>query len=297
MTPTDLWQVPNPPEVLFVQGRPEALRLLERLPESGLAIVGTRQPQPRSVSFLERQMIELTGSQLIIVSGMARGIDAIAHAGAIRAGLPTLGILGTALDIPYPRATLPLREKILQHGGLIVSELPPGTRGFPSQFIQRNRLIAGWSKAVLVAEAAQKSGALNTAYWAREQNRMCFAVPCFPGDPSLSGNQSLIDRDHAIPFWGPHTLGAAWLQLAARPAKLKPPRQKAAETLIQLTDTESLCLEVKRLTHSQGGAPISEALNWALQGGWPADRFFAALSHGLQTLQIQDQRGTLISVC
>ncbi len=295
--PSELWNVPAPPEQLYIQGDPNSLEILKRLPEAGLAIVGTRNPQPRTCSFLEKRVCELSPSQLIIVSGMARGIDAIAHAAALRAGLPTIGILGTGIDIPYPQASLPLRKQILKQGGLLVSEFHPGTRGFPSHFLERNRLIAGWSKATWVVEASHRSGALNTAHWARQQDRLCFALPSFPGDPTLSGNQTLIDREHALPFWGIHSLGAAWLELATQGMGAPSRPAKESVQLVRNADAESLCLEVQKLTQSQGSAPVSELLNWAIHGGWSPDRFFTALELGLKNKQIQDYFGNLISTC
>ncbi len=293
--PAELWNVPHPPEQLYVQGNPQALELFKRLPESGLAVVGTRNPQPRTCSFLEKRIAELASTPLIILSGMARGIDSVAHTAAVQAGLPTIGILGTGLDLRYPRESLPIRNQMLNHGGLLVSEFHPGTTGFQSNFLQRNRLIAGWSKATWVVEAGQRSGALNTAYWAREQNRLCFALPAFPGDPSLSGNQVLLDRDHAIPFWGIHSLGASWLDLATAHLRKKQIAKPETLRLTQSADVESLCFEVQRRTQLEGGAQVSDLLNWAMTGGWQPEQFFTALDLGLKNKQIQDFFGTLIT--
>jgi predicted Rossmann fold nucleotide-binding protein DprA/Smf involved in DNA uptake len=250
-------------------------------------------------AFLESRIAELAPTSLVIVSGMARGIDSVAHASALRAGLPTVGILGTGLDLAYPKESLPLRSLILKQGGLLVSEFPPGTRGFQSNFLQRNRLIAGWTQATWVVEASYRSGALNTAHWAREQNRTCFAVPSFPGDPTLSGNQTLLDRDHALPFWGVHSLGASWLELATGTQSLNPkssPTQDHPQIdLLRGTDAEALCLKVKQMTHIQGGVQIPEILNWALTGGWKPEQFFVALDLSLKSKRIRDFFGTLVS--
>ena len=96
------------------------------------------------------------------------------------------------------------------------ADTPAAVRSRGERNAARNRLIAGWAKAVWVVEASCRSGALSTARWAREQDRDCYATPCFPGDLALEGNQKLIDRHHAIPFWRAHSLGQTWLELAAR---------------------------------------------------------------------------------
>ncbi len=287
----ELWNVPHPPQELFIQGDPDAFKIFNQLPEYGLAVVGTRNPQARTCAFLERRIAQLASTPLIIISGMARGIDSVAHTAALKTGLPTVGILGTGLDLPYPKETLPLRSQILRQGGLLISEFPIGSPGFQSNFLYRNRLIAGWSKATWIVEASQRSGALNTARWAREQNRICFALPSFPDDPAFAGNQVLIDRDHAIPFWGVHSLGSAWLSLP-----LEPPRKQAHLHPSPITpQAASLLAEMQRLTHCQGGAPVSEMLDWALKIGWQPERFFALLDSELKKGRIQDFFGTLIS--
>lgn len=209
-----LWDIALPPQTLFIQGSPNALSLLHRLPEDGLAIVGSREPQASSQALLQREVLKLRSSSLILLSGLARGIDAIAHESALLAGLPTIGIIAAGLDVPYPRETLSLRKRILEAGGLIISEYPPGTPAYKAHFLQRNRLIAGWTKATWVVEAQQRSGSLNTARWARENHRTCFTLPCSPGDQRFGGNEILLDRDHALAYWGVHSLGAVWLKFA-----------------------------------------------------------------------------------
>jgi DNA protecting protein DprA len=290
--PLELWTVPHPPEQLFIQGKPESLRLLKHLPDRGLAIVGTRNPQPRSQALLKTKLLELTRSELIIISGMARGIDSVAHHSALQAGLSTIAILGTGLDLAYPQETLGIRTEILKKGGLIITEFPPQTLGFQSNFLRRNRIIAGWSKATWVVEASFRSGALNTARWAREQNRDCFAVPGFPGDPALAGNQILLDQDHAHSFWGVHSLGVSWLDLAAH-TPLKDPKRTAPTK--RSSDSEILAGHVKKLTLTRGGTSIHHLLDWALSHPWDPERFFIALQENLKTGSIQDISGTFVS--
>src|SRR4051812_39077234 len=109
--PAELWNTPHPPKELFIQGTPKAIELLECLPDRGLAVVGTRNPQTRSIGSLKKWILELEGSRLIILSGLARGIDTVAHGSALEAGLPTIAILGAGLDIDYPRQNQELRQK------------------------------------------------------------------------------------------------------------------------------------------------------------------------------------------
>lgn len=309
--PSDLWEVPQPPQKVFIQGSRRALELLQRLPEQGLAIVGTRNPQPRSVALVERQIYELADTSLIILSGLARGIDTTAHTAALRHGLPTIAFLGTGLQFTYPQSNRRLRQEILEADGLIVSEFPLRMPGLGHQFLQRNRLIAGWAKATWVVEAGNKSGALNTARWARELHRTCYSVPCFPGDPALAGNQTLLDRDHALHYWGTHSLGATWLELAARstPTPRSTPNSKFESipnspvsrppsppaTKIS-ADAEILSYQVKLWTFQKGGTQVQELLDWAIERGWSPARFFAAFQESINGGGILDRSGALIGL-
>jgi DNA processing protein len=213
-----LSRTPRPsPSSLWIEARDaKALELLDRLPEHGLAIVGTREPQPRSEWFTEKFVQGLQASPLIILSGLARGIDSVAHESALDAGLPTIAILGCGLDHQYPPEGRALRERIVHSGGLVISEFAPHERPTRHFFVKRNRLIAAWSQALCVMEAPAKSGALLSADYAMEHHATVFSVPSFPDDPAYAGNQRLIDEYAAIPLWGTHSLGAVWLDLATR---------------------------------------------------------------------------------
>jgi DNA processing protein len=211
-----LWSVPRPQlHELWVEARDHsALSLLEMLPDRGLAIVGTRRPLARSEWFTQELVRGLRGSRLVVVSGLARGIDRVAHESALESGIPTIGVLGCGHDHTYPPESQPLREAILDSGGLIISEFAPGMHPARQHFVRRNRCIAAWSKATCVIEAPAKSGSLLTADYAMERHATLFSVPSFPGDRAFAGNQRLIDEHAAIPLWGAHSLGAAWLELA-----------------------------------------------------------------------------------
>jgi len=287
---SELWNISHPPSEFFAEGTEPAFQLLEKLPERGLAIVGTRNPQPRSVQFATQKILELQGSGLIILSGLARGIDAAAHSAALRASLPTIAIIGAGLDLDYPRENAQLRKNILASGGLIISEFPVGTQAYGSNFLRRNRLIAGWSKATWVVEAANPSGALSTANWAREQNRTCLATPCFPQDSSLTGNQMLLDRDHALAFWGIHSLGAVWLDLATfKTPKASFPLKPMSQRLSP--EEKALSMEVGRLMHLHGGAPVQDLFTWASRQGWNPQIFFTTLRSLIKKNHATDRNG------
>ena len=150
------------------------LKLLSR---PAIAVVGTRHPTPYGSGMAEMLARDLAVRRLLIVSGMARGIDSCAHKGALAARMPTVAVWGTGIDVVYPKENKKLAEEILATGGAIVSELPMGTFPAPQNFPRRNRILSGLSVAVLVVEAAENSGTRVTARCAAEQNRDLFAVP------------------------------------------------------------------------------------------------------------------------
>ncbi len=150
------------------------VKLLSR---PAIAVVGTRHPTPYGSGVAEMLSRDLAARRLLIVSGMARGIDSCAHKGALVARMPTLAVWGTGIDIVYPKENRKLAEEILAGGGAIVSEVPMGTFPAPQNFPRRNRILSGLSVAVLVVEAGENSGTRVTARCAAEQNRDLFAVP------------------------------------------------------------------------------------------------------------------------
>jgi DNA processing protein len=169
--PERLKEIYDPPPVLWVHG---AVSLLSR---PSIAVVGTRHPSPYGSGIAEMLSRDLAVRRLLIVSGMARGIDSCAHRGALEARMPTVAVWGTGIDVVYPKENKKLAEEILVAGGAIVSEVPMGTFPAPQNFPRRNRILSGLSVAVLVVEAAENSGTRVTARCAAEQNRDLFAVP------------------------------------------------------------------------------------------------------------------------
>src|SRR5438105_3182797 len=183
--PALLRQIYDPPVALYVRGDAAILS------QAGIAIVGTRHPTPYGIGMAERLACDLAARGLIIFSGLARGIDSAGHRGAINAKGKTVAVLGTGVDVIYPRENNRLAESILSLGGAVVSEFPLGTFAAPQNFPIRNRIISGLSLGVLVVEAGEYSGTRITARCALEQSREIFAVP---------GN--VINRNS----WGPNTL-------------------------------------------------------------------------------------------
>lgn len=170
--PKLLKEIKNPPEVLYTRGelKPD---------EKCFGVVGTRMFS----SYGKQVALEIAGdlaeAGLTIVSGLAPGIDTFAHTATVERRKRTIAVLGTGIDERsiYPQSNLNLARKILETGGCLISEYPPGTRGTNFTFPQRNRIISGLSLGVLVVEAKEKSGALITADWAKKQQRLVFAIP------------------------------------------------------------------------------------------------------------------------
>jgi len=189
--PETLAALEDPPAVLFTSGDRGLLAATQ------VAIVGSRKPSPGGAEHAFRLAAELSAAGLVITSGIALGIDAAAHRGALAAGPAgaTVGVSGCGPDIPYPRAHADLYARIAAQG-LLVSEFPPGTAARPHHFPRRNRLISGLSRAVIVVEAAQPSGSLITARLALAQGREVLAVPGSVRNPQARGCHALI-RDGA----------------------------------------------------------------------------------------------------
>ncbi len=169
--PERLKEIFDPPPVLWVRGD---VKLLSR---PSIAVVGTRHPTPYGSGVAEMISRDLAARNLLIVSGMARGIDTCAHKGALAARKPTVAVWGTGIDVVYPKENRKLAEEILALGGAIVSEVPMGTFPAPQNFPRRNRILSGLSVAVLVVEASENSGTRVTARCAADQNRDLYAVP------------------------------------------------------------------------------------------------------------------------
>src|SRR5947207_8671155 len=192
--PALLGAIPSPP-TLYVRG---AVTVDDAL---ALAIVGARDATPYGVEVAERLAGELAARGVTIVSGLARGIDAAAHRGALAAGGRTLAVLGCGVDVVYPPENAPLVAQIAERGAL-VSQFPPGTPPLAQNFPARNRTLAGLALGVVVVEAAERSGALITAGLAADLGREVFAVPGRITSPASRGANGLLkDGAKLVGHW------------------------------------------------------------------------------------------------
>lgn len=191
--PELLWNIPDPPAVLYMRG--DLPDLDKGLP---VAIVGSRKTSDIMIKEAEKLSYEMSKSGANIISGGAVGVDTAAHRGAMMGGTPTIAVLGCGLDYPYLMENELLRQKIVSKGGALITEYPPNMGVQKGTFQTRNRIISGLSKGVLIVSAAKKSGTMITARRATEQNRDIFAVPGSPLIPTSEGPNSLI-KDGAVP--------------------------------------------------------------------------------------------------
>ena len=185
--PRSLLEIPDPPSVLYVRGNPGLLQ------NRGLAIVGSRNATPQGLQTAETFARALATKGLEIVSGLALGIDAAAHRGALATEGATVAVIGTGADRVYPARNKELAVAIAEQG-TIVSEFPLGTPAIAANFPRRNRIISGLVRGVLVVEAALESGSLITARLAAEQGREVFAIPGSVHSPVARGCHKLIKQ-------------------------------------------------------------------------------------------------------
>ncbi len=185
--PRALLNIPDPPLLLYVKGRPDLLN------RTALAVVGSRNATPQGIGNAEAFAKTLSDAGMCIISGMAHGIDAAAHRGALKGQGSSIAIVGTGLDKVYPAANRDLAHALAQQGALI-SEFPLGTPPLAANFPRRNRIISGMSAGCLVVEAGLQSGSLITARLALEQGREVFAIPGSIHAPQSKGSHSLIKQ-------------------------------------------------------------------------------------------------------
>ncbi len=173
--PTLLKEIPDPPHGLYIRGNEDLLTSSAHF----VCVVGARSHSEYGAHACRELILGLRGHTICIVSGLALGIDSIAHKTALEAGLPTIAIPGSGLNdnALYPASNRPLAHSIIEAGGTLVSEFPPDHKAYPYNFPQRNRIMAGMSHVVLVVEAEVKSGTLITAKYATEYNRDVCIVP------------------------------------------------------------------------------------------------------------------------
>ena len=205
--PALLHAIPDPPAILFLKGR------VELLDPPAAAVVGSRDPSDygrRAARAVARSAAE---AGLVVVSGMARGLDAVAHEGALDAGGGSIGVLGNGLGVVYPAANRLLYDRMARDG-LLLTEHPPGERPHAGSFPERNRLIAGLCRVTVVVEAGRDSGAMNTVRHALAQGREVMVVPGPITSPTSAGTNDLL-RDGAGPWLAPDDLFQHYPEVAA----------------------------------------------------------------------------------
>lgn len=212
--PANLLTLPDAPPVLFVRGA------FCEGDARAVAIVGTRQPTAESARLAERLGSELAERSWVIVSGLALGIDAAAHRGALAAGGRTLAVLGSGVDAIYPRSHRRLAEEVAARGALC-AEVPPGSTVSRPALIARNRITSGLSRAVIVVQSHADSGSANTARRAIEQGRTVFAVTGGQAGKSVLVTQGTIPLSPDVDF---DVLAARLDDLSAQPSPPEQPR-------------------------------------------------------------------------
>lgn len=239
--PALLAHTPEPPLAVFASGNPRLL--LQPL----VAIVGSRNASPSGCAIAQQLAGELCAHGLGVASGLAAGIDAAAHRAGLQAGGCNVAVIGTGLDRAYPASHHPLQQQLASQG-VVISEYPPGTPPRPGHFPARNRLLAGLSLAVIVVEAAQRSGAMITARLAAEAGREVFAVPGSPLNPLSRGCNRLL-RDGAGLLESIQDLLPA-VPALTQLASLQPPMEAAASSTLP-TDAN-----LRRLCQALDGIPV-----------------------------------------
>jgi len=227
--PARLAEIYDPPPVLYVKGELDS-------PETpAVAIVGTRGATSYGKMAAEQLARGLAAAGVTVVSGLAMGVDAAAHRGALDGGGRTIAVLGNGLDRVYPSHHARLAQQIAEHGAL-VTEFPLGTKPDATNFPRRNRIISGLTSGTLVVEAGERSGALITAAFAAEQGRDVLAVPGSIFSPASRGTNNLI-RDGATPVTSAE-------DVLAELAPSRVPRQLTVEDILPLDETERALLDV-----------------------------------------------------
>ncbi len=286
--PAALLALHDPPLLLYVNGK------LECLNRPALAVVGARNATPGGRDNARAFARHLAERGWCIVSGLAHGIDAAAHEGALQAGESaggTIAVMATGIDVVYPAANLKLAHRIVQHGALI-TEYPLGTPSMPYQFPQRNRIVAGLAKGVLVVEAARQSGSLITARLATETGREVFAIPGSIHSPLSRGCHALIRQGAKLVESGQDIDEEMGLPASNSPAQsmmdMAAPGRAASVDAAAKRRTEIMesGMEADAQTGAEPGDPVLAALGHdpadtdTLQArcGLPADALNAALT-------------------
>jgi len=242
--PAILHSIPDPPSLLFVVGNPA------RLADLQIAVVGSRNPSPSGERNARAFSRHFSSRGLTVTSGLATGIDAAAHSGALELSGRTIAVLGTGPDRIYPSIHRELAQRIADTGAL-VTELPPGTPPLAGNFPRRNRLISGLSLGVLIVEAALRSGSLITARLAAEQGRDVFAIPGSTHNPLARGCHQLIRQgaklvekaEHVLEELGSIALAAIVSRMEEIPQQNNPVTDSASQNVLDVLGDDPLSID------------------------------------------------------
>lgn len=250
--PELLSQIPKLPPLLFVRGDVHLLSLPQ------IAIVGSRNPSSGGNENAQRFAEFLAGNGFVITSGLALGVDAAAHQGALMAKGKTIAVMGTGLDLIYPSRHRGLAQQILDAGGALVTELPLGSGSKAAHFPQRNRIISGLSCGVLVVEVAIQSGSLITAQTAIQQNREVFAIPGSIHNPLARGCHRLIRQGATLVETGQDIVEQLQGMLGYQRENLEKMQQKAAKrTELDEKLLDALSASEQQIVHAMGYDPAN----------------------------------------
>lgn len=266
--PGNLSELTNAPVVLYYKG------CLEALNPPSVAIVGTRKMTSYGREVTERFVGELVNCGVAIVSGLALGIDAAAHRVAVEMGGTTIAVLPAGLDAIYPASNTQLARRIIDSGGLLLSEYPLGHPAFKTNFASRNRIVSGLSSAVVVIEGMEKSGTLLTASHAADQGRQVFAVPGQITAPTSGAPHFLIKNGASIAFSAKDVIDELDLQVKVDANKVSEimPETEEEEKILTLLDSEPVHQdEIVRLSGLPSSAVSATLTSMELKGLVRAD--------------------------
>jgi DNA processing protein len=255
--PPLLAQLHDPPAELYVRGNPTLLG------ETAVAVVGARNCSPYGSQVARSLARELAAAGVVVVSGLARGIDGEAHRGTLEADGRTVAVLGCGIDRDYPRSHTELARRIRERGA-VLSEYPPGVEPAPWRFPARNRIIAGLCAATVVVEARERSGSLITADFALELGRDVFAVPGEITSALSAGTNDLL-RQGAAPLLGARDVLAA-LGLESAPPRAAAVSDAAALVLAEITDVACDADKLARATERSPGEIAAALVELELAG-------------------------------
>ncbi|MFP5245111.1 MAG: DNA-processing protein DprA, partial [Thermoanaerobaculia bacterium] len=259
--PPLLAEIFDPPLALHFRGD------LSLLTKPAIAIVGSRRASPYALNVAEQLARQLASTGMVIVSGLARGIDAAAHQATLATGGKTIAVLGTGIDVVYPRAHGRLFQRIASEG-LLVSEFPPGTPPKPEHFPIRNRIISGLSRGTLIVEATRRSGSLITARMAAEQNREVFAVPGSIFSAGSEGTHRLIQYGAKLVHDANDVLEELHLDLRVTQTPAPEPDSPLQEVLQVLSRDEASHVDTLAARLGRTSSSVAESLLQLELGGW-----------------------------